>query len=191
MWSDYTVESFNSFVSVHAHSTITLGMCFYSSNPLQYNIDFNIFYRMSCKNVHSFIIVLFLHYTLAPFFLYRQRNCALPCCIIPPIWLSPPTVCRLTPCIRWAWWRQTSTLSSFGLLWRCSLRKNSADSSNLRATKSEYPSPAPAKTGDRTLPTFPHIPWRSPLLMELQARCKPGADWNWQKGGYDSTITIV
>lgn len=140
--------------------------------------------------MHS-VSALCYFYTLAYSFLSRQRNGALHCYIIPQMWLLPPTICRLTPCIRWAWWRQTSTLSSSGLPWRCSLRRNSADSSNLHATKSAYLSPAPARTGDQTLPMFPHIPWRSPLLMELQARYKPKAELNWQMGGYYSTISIV
>lgn len=45
VWSDYTVESFISLVSVHTHPTITLEMWwvfFNWLNSLQYTIDFNI-----------------------------------------------------------------------------------------------------------------------------------------------------
>ena len=100
-----------------------------------------------------------------------------PCC--PPLFLW-----RLTPCIRWAWWRQTRTLSSSGRPWRCSLKKSSASSSSSPATRSAYRSPAPARTGGPTPHMFPLTPWRSPLLMELQVMADKvlTAPWSVTKG---------
>lgn len=182
------------FSCVNAYTSYyNLRNVFSSVNSLQYTIDFIDILNCFTKWVVKMLSVLALcyFYTLAYLFLSRQRNGVLHCCINPQMWLLPPNVCRLIPCIRWAWWRRTSISSSSGLPWRCSLRRNSAGSSNLRATKSAYLSPVPARMGDQTLPMFPHIPWRSPLLMELQARCKPGAKLYWQMGGYYSAKSIT